>query len=736
MRRGVALLAAATLAFGSLPAEEPPPPQRPKVVLVLSGGGARGAAHVGVIRVLEEYHVPVDLIVGTSMGSIVGGLYASGWSIEEIEQKMTTIDWSGVFVDRLPREDRTYRRKTDDARFLIPVKMRFKNWKPYLPPAVLGGQSMELLFKGLEIDATGERDFDKFPIPYRAVASNFATGDCVVLDHGSLSDAMRASMSLPGLFPPVEIDGHPLADGGMAANFPVRVAKGLGADVVIGVDISTPLRGKADLGNILTRLDQVTGLLTNKNKAEDMAAVTDRDVIMVPELGEITAGDFDRAPEAIEAGAEAARGQEARLRALSVSDAEWEAYQARHVRRPTSDLVVDQVKIINTAPLADEIVTRRIKVPLGEPLDQSKLSAQLLRLYSFDAFGPIKHNLVRDEDGKNVLTIETPPKPYSRNSLQFGFSLEDNFQGDSSFNVSVSHLFNPINRRGGEWRNILQLGENELISSEFYQPLDYGLKWFVMPEVEFRRDRLRVYNDDGDALAEYRIRTQGARASVGRVFGNWGSLAVGVFRTQDDGRLRIGSPILPSGRVQDGGVYSTFTVDTLDRVTWPRDGTRVNVIYGRSMEELGADAEGTGSSIQVGSAATIGKNILFGSVEVQNNFEGNPSLNNVILLGGFLRLSGLNNNELIGDRGGIMRLLYYRELTSFSLGALTQRMYAGLSLEGGQVYTGDEPVTWPSIRRAASLYVGADTVLGPVYLAWGYAEGNRKSVYLSIGQRF
>jgi len=736
VRRAVAAVAAAVLAWGSLPAEEATPKKRPKVVLVLSGGGARGAAHVGVIRVLEEYHVPVDMVIGTSMGSIVGGLYASGWSIEEIEQKMTTIDWSGVFVDTLPRQYRTFRRKTDDARFLIPIKMRFKNWKPYLPPAVLGGQSMELLFKGLEIDATGERDFDKFPIPYRAVASNFATGECVVLDHGSLSDSMRASMSLPGLFPPVEIDGHPLADGGMAANFPVRVAKGLGAEVVIGVDISTPLRTKAELGNILTRLDQVTGLLTNKNKAEDMAAVTDADVIMVPELGEITAADFDRAPEAIAAGVEAARAQEARLRALSVSDEEWAAYKARQIRRPATGLVVDEVKIVNTGPLADEIVARRIKVPIGEPLDQSKLAPQLLRLYSLDAFGPIKHNLIRGEDGKNVLTIETPPKPYSRNSLQFGFNLEDNFQGDSAFNLSVSHLFNPINRRGGEWRNILQIGENELISSEFYQPLDIGMKWFVLPEVEFRRDRLRVYDDNGDALAEYRIRSQRARASVGRIFGNWGALALGAFRTQDDGRLRIGSPVFPSGRVQDGGLYATLQVDTLDRVTWPRDGSRAYVNYGRSLEALGADAEGNGCSIVAGKAATIGKNILFGSAEVQNNFEGNPSLNNVVLLGGFLRLSGLNNNELVGDRGGIARLLYYRELTSFSLGALTQRMYAGLSLEAGQVYTGDEPVTWPSLRRAGSLYVGADTVLGPVYLGFGYAEGNRKSVYLSIGQRF
>jgi NTE family protein len=708
---------------------------RPKVVLVLSGGGARGAAHIGVIKKLEEYHVPVDMVVGTSMGSIVGGLYASGWGIDEIETKITKIDWGGVFNDKLPRQFRSYRRKTDDARFLVPVKMRFKGWKPYLPPALLGGQNMQLLFQGMEIDATGESDFDRFPIPYRAVATDLSNGEVVVIGKGSLATAMRASMSVPGIFPPVELDGKPLTDGGMAANFPIRVARGLGADVVIGVDITSPLRAKEELGNLLTRLDQTSSFLTTRNRADDMRAATEADVILIPELGEISFSDFSRAPEAIKAGEVAAQAQESRLRALSVSDAAWAAYEARHRRRLPSDLVVDEVRIKNSGPLSDAIVAKRIDVPLHEPLDTAKLSSQLLKLYGLDVFSPIQHDFTR-EDGKGVLTIETPKKPYGRNSLQFGFNLFTDFSGDSGFNLSFSHLLNPVNRKGGEWRNILQVGENGLLATQFYQPLDAGMSWFISPQLGARRDQLRQYDADGNAISEFRIAADTAQVEAGRVFGNWGQVSVGAYRSHQRGSPAVGPATLVSVEGNDGGPFATFDVDTLDSVTWPRNGTKVRVYYAQSVESFGADASGHFTRIEAGSAGSIGKNILFGSFEASSSTTGTENLNSRMFLGGFLRLSGLARNQLVGDKGGIARLLYYRELTRFDLGSMTQRMYAGFSLEAGNVYGSDDPVTWSSLRRAGSVFVGADTIVGPAYIGYGYSEGGKDVVYLIIGQRF
>ena len=739
-RAVTALLLAATLGSPALAEDAVPAPgsstraPRPKVVLVLSGGGARGAAHLGVLKVLEELHVPVDMVVGTSAGALVGGLYASGWTPEEIESGITTIDWASVFVDRLDRRLKSYRRKQDD-RVLVPLKMRFKNWKPYVPPSVIGGQSLELKLQRFEIDATGARDFDAFPIPYRAVATDLSTGQVVVLDHGSLAAAMRASMSIPGVFPPVELDGRPLCDGELAANFPIRVARSLGADTIIGVDISSPLHGKHDLGNFLKRLDQVTNLLTLGNLKEDMAAAQPQDILMAPELGDINFAEFQRFPEAIASGEAAARAVADRLRALSVSDEDWAAFLARHHRRPPSDRVVDAVVVKNSSYLGDGVVERRIAVPIGKPLDEGALDKQLLGLYSLDTLGTIHHDLTRLPDGSNVLTVDVPRKPYGRNSLQFGLNLETDFHGDITFNVAVGHLVNPLNRLGGEWRNIVQFGDDRVIGTELFQPLDEGMRWFFDPVATARIDKYRLYDAEGAALAEYGFDTRDVRAGIGRVFGVWGQAQVGIYRSFLKADKRVGTSALPSNSYDDGGVFASFRVDTLDDFAWPTDGIRADVSLERGIGAFGADADGSIVKASFGGARSIGKNVLFGSVEAANSTQDLVSPT-VLALGGLFRLSGLKNDELIGSKGGLIRLMYYRELSSFSLGGVKPRVFVGMSLEAGNAYRKGDPVDWGGLRESASVFAGASTILGPAYLGVGYSDGGRTAVYLVLGQRF
>jgi NTE family protein len=380
-------------------------------------------------------------------------------------------------------------------------------------------------------------------------------------------------------------------------------------------------------------------------------------------------------------------------------------------------------------------VASRVKVPLGEPLDSAKLSSQLLRLYSLDVNGPIHHEFVH-ENGKGILKIDAPAKPYGRNSLQFGFNLTDDFRGDSGFNLSVSHLMNPVNRRAGEWRNIIQLGENGFVGTEFYQPLDTGMKWFISPEVQLRRDKIRRYDAEGRAVAEYRVSGQHALVTGGRVFSNWGRLEVGAFRGSEDGRVKIGIGNPPVYESDDGGVVVSFLVDTLDTVTWPRDGTFVKATYQRSIESFGADGGSDLERVEFSRAGTIGKNIFVGSLEIGRTNASTATLTNTYFLGGLLRLSGLAQNQLAGERGGFSRLLYYRELTTFNLGSMAQRVYTGFSLEGGNVYNEPDAVTWQSLRYSGSVFLGADTVVGPAYLGFGYAQGGRTSFYLVIGQRF
>jgi NTE family protein len=542
-------------------------------------------------------------------------------------------------------------------------------------------------------------------------------------------------MSLPGIFPPVELDGKTLADGGMAANFPIRIARAMGADIIIGVDITTPLRKKEQLGNLLTRIDQLTGLLTNANKDADMAVLKPGDVIIVPELSDITFSDFAKVKETIVRGETAAHASESRLRALSVSPAEWDAYLARHHRRPESELIVDKVIIENTGPLSDAIVDRRIVVPIGKPLDTDDLGKQLTRLYGLDVFGSIQHDFER-VDGQGVLKIQVPKKPYGKSSLQFGFFISNDFKGDLGVDLTVSHLLMPVNRAGGEWRNVVQLGTHNVLSTEFYQPLEPSMSWIFDSRARYRREQLNFFSPDGDALSEYTFKTADLSAGFGRVFGRWGEILVGGYTASGTGSLRIGSPTLPSGSSEDGGISASFFVDTLDSTTWPRSGTTARIDYRRSLTSMGAQESGSFARIVLGKAMRIEKDVVFLSVEASDIISGATVIDNAISLGGFLRLSGLHDNQLFGQRGGLARLMYYHELTTFNLGSMTQRMYVGFSAESGNTYAPGDAVTWPSLRLAASVFVGADTVLGPAYFGYGYEDSGQQSAYIVIGRRF
>jgi predicted acylesterase/phospholipase RssA len=502
-----------------------------------------------VIKVLEEYHVPVDLVVGTSMGSIVGGLYASGWSVDEIEAKITTIDWGSVFVDKLQRQEKTFRRKEDDARFLIPLKMRFKKWKPYFPPSVIGGQNLELLFQGLAIEATGETDFDRFPIPYRAVATDLSDGRAVVLKSGSLATAMRASMSLPGIFPPVELDGKPLSDGGMAANFPIRIARALGADVIIGVDITTPLRKKEQLGNLLTRIDQVTSLLTNANKEADMAFVEPQDASSSPSWATSRLRISGRRGNVVTARSRRGRRD---LPTPGVGR-RWQCrLPPAQVRRSSSDRRKHRPWRRHRQP-----PHRRPDQAVAE---QADLANQLIHLYGLDVFGPIRPLPAMTAAGRSRSSppeAVQPEQPAVR-VLHGAASME------LQFDLAMSHLFLPVNRQGGVAQH--SPVRNEYAHRDRVLPA-HGRRSALVFDTAAPPRPNRCVLRYGDALAQY-IFTTTDLTGFGRPR-EWGQVGLGAFR-RGEGHKRIGIDALPSINTDDGGLNFDFRVDTLNSVTWPR----------------------------------------------------------------------------------------------------------------------------------------------------------------------
>jgi NTE family protein len=541
-------------------------------------------------------------------------------------------------------------------------------------------------------------------------------------------------MSIPGAFAPVELDGRRLVDGGAVANLPVGIAKDLGATSVIAVDISTPLDPDQDkLGDFFSILNQTNSLMTIANRDRDVRLLGDGDVLVQPDLGDISFVDFNRSVEAAERGAESTLAMRGELSRFSVNDEEWQAFLTRQRRRHRGPITVDRVHINNTAPISDAIVRRALSMEPPAEYEAGSLLGDLMRLYSLRYFGIIDFKLVQHEENRE-LVVTTPPRDDGRGSVQFGVGFSDDFNGNTGYTISARHQLLPVNRRGGEWQNVLQLGTVGLLDSRFYQPLDSAMHWFVEPSVGFQRDLVNLWAD-GTPVVEYEIEGATARLAAGRVLGGWGELRATAYTGTVRAIPRIGSPIFPSDDERRGGFSLDFAVDTVDQIAFPQHGVEARARYERSAESLGAESPTDLAAASIGYSISFGRNTFTPYLEYGENFEDTLDYLNLFKLGGLGRLSGLGDNELLGEKLALARLLYYRRLTGFQAAGFRVRIYAGASLEAGNVYARGESITTSSLRTAWSLFVGGDTPLGPLFLGYGRSE-DRDRFYLMIGDRF
>ena len=390
---------------------------RKKIGLALSGGGARGAAHIGVLRVLEELRVPVDYIAGTSMGSIVGGLYAAGYTPDQIEMILEQTDWNKTFTDQSSRPDKPFRRKLDDRGFLVKSRLGYNNGSVQFPLGVLQGQHLEQTFATTLFPVRHIQYFDDLTIPFRAVAADLETGEAVVIGEGNLATATRASMSIPGLLAPVEWQGKFLVDGGIANNLPINVVREMGADIVIAVDIGSPLRTKEKLNSVLDVSQQLIGLLTIDNILEQKASLKPTDILIVPELGDFSSADFANATSVIEAGSEATRSIQASLASLSVSEKNWVARPPLDTRENIST-IIDFIEFNNDSRLNDQVLLSRMSTQIGEPLVLSELQRDIDKIFGLDVFQEVRYDIIR-KDEKTGLLITAEKKSWGPNYPAF-----------------------------------------------------------------------------------------------------------------------------------------------------------------------------------------------------------------------------------------------------------------------------------------------------------------------------
>ncbi|MFE0502539.1 patatin-like phospholipase family protein [Lysobacter soli] len=712
------------------PATPANPAHLPCVGLVLGGGGARGSAHVGVLKVLERERIPVCKVAGTSMGSIVGGLYATGYTPAEMENLIDTIDWADMFVDDPPRPGQPMRRKDADFRYLLDLEIGYVDGRVVLPVGIVQGQKLLMLMRRLTISTWNVHDFDQLPIPFRAVAADIINGDKVVFEDGDLALAIRSSMSVPGAFAPVRVGDRLLVDGGMVDNVPVDVVRQMGADRLIVVDVGSPLHKEEALTNPLVIMDQmISALMTEKTEAT-LATLRPEDVLIRPELGDITAAEFNRGAEAIAIGERAAEAALPRLRALSVDEATYAAYRERQRKRDFDPKLVAFLDVVEgRSPSATREVERAVAPNLDEPFDAERLEKTIGTAYGDGRFQQIDYRLV-ERNGERGLQIIPAEKPWSAFG-KLGFQLDDNFNGRNSYMVSAELTFNDVNTLGAEWRNVLRLGRITGLLSEFYQPLGETGAFYVKPALELRNESFPLWIEDAQ-LAEYRVNRRQVAVEAGWSPQPEWRISAQLVAGKDRGDLLIGNPAdFTNSEEKYAGVFYNATWDTLDNINFPTRGIRVSADLETYHDTAGANVEGDVARLTADWAQAWGRYHLLLGAHLSSALEDDSFFQTQGFLGGFLNLSGFDERALFGTQTALARAVMYRRTGNTSR-LFSMPMFVGASLETGNVWATKDEVD-DDLILAGSLFVGFSTPLGPMFLAYGANDEGENSWYLTFG---
>jgi NTE family protein len=732
---------------GSLPAQEVAPPGasgRPRIGLVLSGGGARGAAHIGVLKVLEENRVPIDAIAGTSMGAVVGGLYASGLNAADIEHVMESVDWQDAFRDRPPRVDLNFRRKLEDQSFLVKFPLGLKGRKFRLPRGLVQGQKLTQTLRSLTLPVAQVQRFDDLAIPFRAIATDIVTGERVVMDHGDLTTAMRASLSAPGVFSPVESDGRMLVDGGLSSNLPIDVARTMGVDLLIVVDCGFPLLERGKLDSVATVSNQMLAILIRHNTAAQRATLGDGDVVIDPALGDFSSLDFAEHAKAIRIGEEAGRGAAQRLAALSVPAEEYDRIVAArgNVRKD-----LPRIEFLRVDPGSERYagaIESLFGDEIGKVADGERLSRRVAELYGQGNLEIFDYRLMQSDPlpgqpPEYGLALSTRRNSWGPNYLRFGLQLQNDFEGNSSFNAAARGTLAEITKYGGEWVWDVQIGETPRVATEVYLPVGYRSRWFVSPHAEFQIRTLPIVDDEERILAEYRVRTTDYGLDLGRELGNYGEVRIGWSRGFGSARVRVGDPILPPSEFDSRNFFAEYRYDSIDDVNFPKRGGTFTL--GWQGEREGKGVDGVSADLLVYDylyAHSWGRNtaLLWTSAGTRLD-DATDVVRSFFSLGGFLNMSGAAPGTLNGPHFAIARAIYYRQVgTRGGQGFLDVPVYVGASLEKGNVWDSRRDISFGSARTNGSAFVALDTLLGPVYFATGFDDRGGSAYYLFLGRTF
>lgn len=723
--------------------------QRPRVGLVLSGGGARGLSHVGVLKVLEEAQVPVDLIVGTSMGAIVGGLYASGMSATDLEREVLAIDWGNVFERREPRQLLSQRRKEEDFELSPLLELGFRDGEFRLPTGVMPTRELEMLLRRYALSTRSLENFDQLPTPFRAVATDMETGQPVVMDRGDLAAALRASMSVPGVFSPLEVEGRLLGDGGLVNNLPVDVARRMGADIVIAVNIGTPLAGRESLGSLLGITTQMVNILTEQNVQASIALLTPQDLLLQPTLGKLSSADFEKAPQLVQIGEGYARSVRTALDRFAADPqryAQWRQARVQQVQAHNAQNTwLGAVRFEGVSENRAQRLAQTLDTVPGQRLSVPAVETDLQKLAATGDYDRIDYRLTALEgDGGESLVVHLRENDWGPNYLKLGLDLRTDFEGQGDFNLRISHNRHWLNDRGAEWRNRLQIGRTLAAYSEIYQPWGGTGERFSSFYADAQQQRVEVYDLNGDETAIGFRQSIKLGADLGWPLGQrseFGDMRIGLL-----GSLHRAVPELVSSGTSERGVTlstqrwrelglrAAVIADQLDYANFPSAGYRAKgeLVVGRRAYVGGGGSSFSRVEGSFTGVRTWGRHSLNLGARLAYASQIAPGTIDEYSLGGFQNLSGYRIGQVAGNYLLFTRLSYYRRLDWSA--SVARALFAGASLEAGNAGLDRNAVNLGHLRAGSSLFVGADTGLGPLYLSLVHAPKGYTGLYLFLGR--
>lgn len=703
---------------------------RPKIGLALGGGGARGYAHIGVLKRLHELRIPIDYIAGTSIGSITGGMLAAGLSGEEIETVARGIDWVDMLDDRTPRQDRTFRRKLDDDLALFGPRLGVGPDAKVLPAGAISGQKVLFLLESVMGDQTQVRHFDELPIPFRAVAADLADGSEVVIDQGSPAVAMRASMAVPAVFDPVPFYGKLLVDGGIANNLPISVVRDMGADIVIAVDVGSGLYSSEEIKTAVDVAAQLTNILVENTSAHQRSLLTDRDLLLSPSLGEVVgASDFDKLDEGAAIGYAAALVAEKDLARLTLSPEDYERHRAYVTSCVSGPPTIQWVELDNQSRFRDSILRHRLDIAIGEPLDVGALERSLQSIYAL-GFLQIARYEVREREGEMGVVVQVRGDERGGNLVEYGLDIFGE-RGTTNFNFRLGFLKTDLDDSGAEFRALAQVGSDEGLLVEYYKPFGDSLKYIIEPQFVYQRELFSEYDGKGNQLSQFDVKQSTLQLGLIREFGTKAAVAVGARAFTGTADQFVGDPDIPDIDFDGGEWTISARYDRLDNAYFPQDGTAVGLEYIHSSDTLGADDDYKQIIFEGYKSWQFGShNLILGGI-YNTTLDDNAPVYALFRAGGFLRLSGFDDGEIAGQHFGMVTTAYRYSLNA---GGLLPG-YLGGSIEYGNVAE-DRADIFDEGLLHGSLYLGFDTPIGALYTGVGVGENGREKFFFRIGNVF